>query len=39
VHVLDGVGHVPHLEAPRRFVELVSAWLDARTAEPGRRAG
>jgi pimeloyl-ACP methyl ester carboxylesterase len=39
VHVLDGVGHVPHLEAPRRFVELVGAWLDARTAEPDLRAG
>jgi pimeloyl-ACP methyl ester carboxylesterase len=39
VHVLDGVGHVPHLEVPRRFVELLTAWLDAQTAEPDRRAG
>jgi pimeloyl-ACP methyl ester carboxylesterase len=39
VHVLAGVGHVPHLEVPRRFVELVAAWLDAPAAEPDRRAG
>lgn len=39
VHVLDGVGHVPHLEAPHRFVELVADWLDTRAAEPDRRAG
>ena len=39
VHVLDGVGHVPHLETPRRFVELVTTWLGDQTAEPGRRAG
>jgi pimeloyl-ACP methyl ester carboxylesterase len=38
VHVLDGIGHVPQLEAPRRFVELVTAWLGDQTAEPGRRA-
>src|SRR6266511_795788 len=31
VHVLDGIGHVPHLEAPRRFVELVNAWLGEQT--------
>jgi len=37
VHVLDGVGHVPQL-APRRFVELVTTWLDAQTATPDRRA-
>jgi pimeloyl-ACP methyl ester carboxylesterase len=38
VHVLDGIGHVPQLEAPRRFVELVTAWLGDQTAEPDRRA-
>ena len=26
--VLDGVGHVPQLEAPARFVETVTGWLD-----------
>jgi pimeloyl-ACP methyl ester carboxylesterase len=36
--VLDGIGHVPQLEAPRRFVELVTAWLGDQTAEPDRRA-
>ena len=39
VHVLDGVGHVPQLEVPGHFVELVTAWLDAQTAGPDRRAG
>jgi pimeloyl-ACP methyl ester carboxylesterase len=39
VHVLDGIGHVPHVEAPRRFVELVRAWLDGQTVEPDRQAG
>jgi pimeloyl-ACP methyl ester carboxylesterase len=38
VHVLDGIGHVPQLEAPRRFIELVTAWLGDQTAEPDRRA-
>ena len=27
--VFDGVGHVPQLEAPGRFVETVGRWLDA----------
>jgi pimeloyl-ACP methyl ester carboxylesterase len=26
--VFEGVGHVPQLEAPQRFVETVGAWLD-----------
>ncbi len=38
VHVLDGIGHVPHVEAPRRFVELVTTWLDGQDARPDRRA-
>jgi pimeloyl-ACP methyl ester carboxylesterase len=29
LRVLEGVGHVPQLEAPGRFVEVVGAWLDA----------
>jgi pimeloyl-ACP methyl ester carboxylesterase len=28
LEVLEGVGHVPQLEAPERFVELFGAWLD-----------
>jgi pimeloyl-ACP methyl ester carboxylesterase len=39
VHVLAGIGHVPHVEAPRRFVELVRDWLEGLTAEPDRQAG
>src|SRR5262245_16356527 len=27
--VFDGVGHVPQLEAPERFVETVTAWMAA----------
>ena len=27
--VFDGIGHVPQLEAPDRFVETVTSWLDA----------
>lgn len=26
---LEGVGHIPHLEAPRRFLQVVSRWLRA----------
>lgn len=26
--VLEGIGHVPQLEAPDRFVEIVTGWLD-----------
>ena len=29
VHLLDGVGHVPHIEAPQRTAELLLPWLDA----------
>jgi len=32
--VLDGVGHVPQIEDPGRFAEVVSVWLDG----PGGRA-
>lgn len=28
LEVLPGIGHVPQLEAPDRFVDLVGAWLD-----------
>ena len=31
VHVLDGVGHVPQIEAPARTAELLLPWLDALT--------
>lgn len=27
--VLDGVGHIPMMEAPERFLDSVSPWLDA----------
>jgi pimeloyl-ACP methyl ester carboxylesterase len=39
LRVLDGVGHVPQLEAPRRFVEVVTSWLDSRDGHPSRQAG
>jgi pimeloyl-ACP methyl ester carboxylesterase len=39
LRVLDGVGHVPQLEAPRRFVEVVGAWLDAQAGQHSRQAG
>jgi glycerol-3-phosphate dehydrogenase len=32
--VFDGIGHVPQLEAPRQFVDVVTRWLDG----PGSRA-
>jgi pimeloyl-ACP methyl ester carboxylesterase len=35
LEVLEGIGHVPQLEAPDRFVELFGAWLDGTR----RRAG
>ena len=28
LEILPGIGHVPQLEAPDRFVDLVGAWLD-----------
>ncbi len=28
-HVLDGTGHVPQVQVPRLFAQLVSAWLGA----------
>ena len=27
LHLLDGVGHVPQIEAPRRTAELLLPWL------------
>lgn len=42
LQVLDGLGHVPHLEDPERFAAAVTAWLDAQdlrlsAAGPGTR--
>jgi pimeloyl-ACP methyl ester carboxylesterase len=42
LQVLDGMGHVPHLEDPERFAAVVTAWLDAQgrslsPAGPGTR--
>jgi pimeloyl-ACP methyl ester carboxylesterase len=42
LQVLDGLGHVPHLEDPDRFAAAVTAWLDtqdlgASVAGPGTR--
>ena len=35
VVVFDGVGHLPHLEAPDRWSDVVSQWLaDGRRAQP-----
>jgi pimeloyl-ACP methyl ester carboxylesterase len=28
LEVLDGLGHIPHLEDPERFVRVTTAWLD-----------
>ncbi len=36
--VLEGVGHVPQLEAPERFLAVAAPWLDAHGA-PRRGAG
>ncbi len=30
LHVLDGVGHAPQLEDPKRLVAVLAGWLDAR---------
>ena len=30
--VLEGIGHVPQLEAPDRFLELVGPWLAEQAA-------
>jgi len=40
VEMLEGVGHAPQLEAPARFVEAVTRWLDplfGRITAPERR--
>ncbi|MGI9605780.1 MAG: alpha/beta fold hydrolase [Acidimicrobiales bacterium] len=31
--VLEGIGHVPQLEAPDRFLELAGAWMAERSAD------
>lgn len=35
VEVLDGVGHVPQIEAPRRTADLVLSFLETLTVTPG----
>jgi pimeloyl-ACP methyl ester carboxylesterase len=37
VHLLDGVGHVPQIEAPGRTAALLLPWLDALRARPAPR--
>ena len=32
LEVLDDIGHVPQIEAPRRFLALVEPWLRTRAA-------
>jgi pimeloyl-ACP methyl ester carboxylesterase len=39
LQVMEGVGHVPQLEAPDRFVEVVTTWLDVQRDHPSRQAG
>jgi pimeloyl-ACP methyl ester carboxylesterase len=36
--VLEGVGHVPQLEVPRRFLEVVEPWLAAELERTSTRA-
>ena len=36
--VLDGVGHVPQLEAPERFLATVAGWLDGAIGPAGQAA-
>jgi pimeloyl-ACP methyl ester carboxylesterase len=36
---LHGIGHVPMLEAPQEFVEMVQRWLDDNLQEAKERAG
>jgi pimeloyl-ACP methyl ester carboxylesterase len=36
--VLDDVGHVPQLEAPERFVDVVTHWLDGSGASAAAAA-
>ena len=31
LHLLDGVGHVPQIEAPRRTADLLLPWLSSLT--------
>jgi len=35
--VLEGIGHVPQLEAPERFVSTVTRWLDGELSRPAER--
>ena len=34
LHLLDGVGHVPQIEAPRRTADLLLPWLASLSLEP-----
>jgi pimeloyl-ACP methyl ester carboxylesterase len=34
LQILEGIGHVPQLQAPERFVEIVGRWLGARSDAP-----
>ena len=34
LEVFDDIGHVPQLECPDRFLEVVGSWLAARPVEP-----
>jgi pimeloyl-ACP methyl ester carboxylesterase len=37
LQVLDDVGHIPMLEVPDRFLEIVETWLRARGLEPAEK--
>ena len=37
LHVFDECGHLPYLEHPERFNQIVSAFLDKHRGRPGRR--
>jgi pimeloyl-ACP methyl ester carboxylesterase len=37
LHVLDDVGHIPMLEVPYQFLEILNAWLPSHVLESPRR--
>jgi pimeloyl-ACP methyl ester carboxylesterase len=39
LHVLPGVGHVPMLEVPQRFLEIVDAWFRSSVLDVAGRPG